>query len=284
MGLKKIGKYEIVRLIGKGSVGEVYKAFDPIIDRFVALKVIAGETVSQREFLDRFKKEVQAQGRVMHPNVAVIFDVNFVNGDYVIVMEYVDGRSLRDVMRIERIFTLRDFYRVASQACRGLHFAHSQGVIHRDIKPENIYLTSERQVKILDFSIAKLESAATTAGMGFLLGSAFYMAPEQIMGQAVTPATDQFSLAVVCFEMLTGKCPFAATTVADSILNITRMAPPAVTSLNPMVDSRLNAIIMRAMEKDPGRRFPSMLDLRRELRDYFTTVDPSLTEREFTEA
>jgi len=281
MKINKIGKYEIVRLIGQGTMGTVYQAFDPIIDRFVALKVISGKNVSHPEYLERFKKEVQAQGRVLHPNVAVIFDVNFHKGDYIIIMEYIDGRSLREETGPEKIFTLNNFYRIVYQICSGLSCAHRHRVIHRDIKPENIYLNEKDRVKILDFSIAKLQSSPTTTGTGFLLGSAYYMAPEQVMGIMVVPATDQFALGVVCFEMLTGRRPFQADTIADSILNTTKAKVPNIHELNPMVDEQLNSIIHRTLQKDPARRFPSIVHFRRALQNYFAAVDPTLAENDW---
>jgi len=283
MPVQKIGKYDIIRLIGKGSMGTVYEAHDPIIDRSVALKIISGKSVEHPEYLQRFKKEVQAQGRVLHPNVAVIFDVNYHAGDYIIVMEFVRGRSLRQEMDRERIFTLRNFYRIVRQICGGLACAHRQGVIHRDIKPENIYLTDQDQVKILDFSIAKLQSSTTVTGMNFLLGSAFYMSPEQIMGVEVGPETDQFSLGVLCFEMLCGQRPFAADNVADSILNTTRLPAPALSDLNPMVDPRLNEIIQRALHKDPWHRYPSIAHLWKSLHLHFAELEPTLVEADLLE-
>ncbi|MBN2430475.1 MAG: serine/threonine protein kinase [Acidobacteria bacterium] len=283
MPVQKIGKYEIIRMIGKGSMGTVYEAHDPIIDRFVALKIISGKNIEHSEYLQRFKKEVQAQGRVLHPNVAVIFDVNYHAGDYIIVMEFVRGRSLRREMEQERIFTLRNFYRIVRQICSGLACAHRQGVIHRDIKPENIYLTDQDQVKILDFSIAKLQSSTTATDMNFLLGSAFYMSPEQIMGAAVGPETDQFSLGVLCFEMLSGQRPFAADNVADSILNTTRLQAPALFDLNPMVDPRLNEIIQRTLHKDPWQRYPSIAHFRKSLHLHFAELEPSLVEADLLE-
>jgi len=276
MQFEKIGKYEIVRLLGEGSTGTVYKAFDPIIDRFVALKVIPGEKISQPEYLQRFKKEVRAQGRVMHPNVAVIFDVDFQDGDYVIVMEYVEGRSLRQVMKEEHKIALGRFCRIIFQICDGLDCAHRNGVIHRDIKPEHIFINSEGQVKILDFSIAKLESSATITGVNFLLGTAFYMAPEQILGLAVTPASDQFSLGIVAYEMLTGIKPFAAATLADSILNITRKEPAPISEANPLVDPLLESIVLKTMAKEPPNRYPSVMHFKKALKTHFIGVDTGL--------
>lgn len=280
---EKIGKYEIVRLIGEGTTGKVFKAFDPIIDRFVALKVIAGEKINQPEYLNRFKKEVRTQGRVLHPNVAVIFDVNFANGDYIIVMEYIQGRTLRELLKTEKILQLNTFYGITRQICRGLACAHKQGVVHRDIKPENINISEDGKVKILDFSIAKLQNSASITGMNFLLGSAYYMAPEQIMGLPISPAADQFALGVMCYEMLAGRRPFDGQSVADSILKTTRNDPSPIQTSNPMVDPALEAIVLRTLSKEPGGRFPSVVHFHKALRDYFNQIDPSLIEAEFYE-
>ena len=276
MAIQKFGKYEIIRPIGQGTAGTVYQAFDPIIDRCVALKIISGEHIEHPEFHQRFKKEVQAQGRVLHPNVAVIFDVNILNGKYVIVMEYVDGQSLREVIDETGVFPLRLFFKVVSQICSGLWCAHCQGVVHRDIKPDNIFLCEKGAIKILDFSIAKIQSSTTKTGMNFLLGSAHYMSPEQILGEKVTPASDQFALGVLCVELLTGRRPFEAENIAESILNTTRQTAPAIHKLNPMVDSELNEIIQRSLMKDASERFPTVAHMRKTLTEYFVKLDPSI--------
>jgi serine/threonine-protein kinase len=189
-------------------------------------------------------------------------------------MEYVEGRSLREVMHEEKIFTLQSFYGIIGQVCLGLASAHRQGVVHRDIKPENLRLTPEGRVKILDFSIAKIQSSApTSAHMNFLLGSAYYMAPEQIMGLAVTPATDQFSVGVISYEMLTCRRPFEAGSLADSILNTTRITPSSISEKNPMVDPELDAIIIRTLQKDPQHRHPSIGHYLKALQRYFRQID-----------
>ncbi|MBP7866490.1 MAG: serine/threonine protein kinase [Acidobacteria bacterium] len=273
---EKIGKYAVLEILGQGSSGEVYKAFDPVIERFVALKIIRTEILEQPGMLQRFKKEVQAQGKVIHPNVAAIFDVSYFNERYVIIMEYIHGKRLREVMEIERFVPLRRFYRFSKQICKGLACAHRQGIVHRDIKPENIMITPDDQVKIMDFSVAKLASSPTLPGSNFLLGSAHYMSPEQVMGIPISHQADQFAVGIVCFEMLAGKKPFTGDTIADTILNITKKDPPAIHDINPMVDEGLDRIIRKALAKDASARYPSISHLRRAIREHLSAMEPNL--------
>ncbi len=277
--MKSLGKYEIVKLIGKGSVGEVYKAFDPIIDRFVAIKVLFPEMIENKEYFSRFKKEIRAQGKLIHPNIAVIFDVGFIDGKYAIIMEYIDGISLRQYMRRHKIVTLRNFFAITSQICDGLQFAHSQGVIHRDIKPENIFISVDGVVKIIDFSIAKLHSSNVTAtDMNMLLGTAPYMSPEQINGGDITPAVDQFSLGIVCYEMITGTRPFDGITVAETAINIVSKKASSIVHFNPMVDEELNGIIQKLLAKKPEDRYEDLVEFRKVLKEYFRKLSPEIVE------
>ena len=272
-----IGKYNVLELIGQGSDGDVYKAFDTVIERHVALKVVRPDMLNRPGMMHRFKKEVQAQGRVLHPNVVAIFDVTVYNDCHVIVMEYVNGRQLREIMDYERLVPLRRFYRFAGQICRGIAFANRQGIVHRDIKPENILITEDDHVKILDFSVAKLDTAPTSVSSGsFLLGSLHYMSPEQALGLPVSSASDQFSVAVLCYEMLAGRLPFTADTVADGILAITKQNPKPITEFNPMVDEGLNRVILKALSKEPGVRFATLSRFRSQLRDHLASLEPSL--------
>ncbi len=277
--MKNLGKYEIVKLIGKGSVGEVYKAFDPVIDRFVAIKVIYPEKIENKEHFSRFKKEIRAQGKLIHPNIAVIFDVGFLDGKYAIIMEYIDGISLRQYMRKHKIVTLKNFFAITSQICDALHFAHSQGIIHRDVKPENIFINSQGVVKIIDFSIAKLQvSGVTKTDMNMLLGTASYMSPEQVNGVEVTPKADQFSLGIVCYEMITGVRPFDGITVAETAINIVSNKASSILNFNPMVDEELNDIIQKLLAKRPEDRYGDILEFKKTLKSYFYKLSPEIVE------
>ncbi len=277
--MKNLGKYEIVKLIGKGSVGEVYKAFDPVIDRFVAIKVIFPDKIEDKEHFSRFKKEIRAQGKLIHPNIAVIFDVGFLEGKYAIIMEYIDGISLRQYMRKNKIVTLKNFFAITSQICDALHFAHTQGIIHRDVKPENIFINTQGIVKIIDFSIAKLQTyGITTTDANMLLGTASYMSPEQVNGGHVTSRVDQFSLGVVCYEMITGTRPFDGITVAETAINIVSHKASSIENYNPMVDDELNGIIQKLLEKNPDDRYEDLAEFKKVLKSYFYKLSPEIVE------
>ncbi|MEP7346467.1 MAG: serine/threonine-protein kinase, partial [Gemmatimonadaceae bacterium] len=204
-----IGKYQIMDLVGEGAMGSVYRALDPVLNRTVAVKVMSESIARDSELRDRFMREAQAAGSLQHPNVVTIFDFGEFEGHLYIAMEFVVGVDLEELLAKGPQLTLDQKLGIAIDVLLGLAYAHKHGVVHRDIKPANIRLTEDGRAKIMDFGVAHLDSAKMTR-TGVMLGTPNYMAPEQVVGQPVGPATDIFSLGAVLYEMLTGKKAFGA--------------------------------------------------------------------------
>src|SRR5208282_230783 len=210
---RKIGKYEIRREIGRGAMGIVYEAFDPAIERTVALKTILGNQVKDaeaQEMFARFQREAKAAGRLNHPNIVSIYDFGEDNGTSFIAMEFVKGRELKDYFEKNERFPMADIVRIMGQLLDALEYSHNNGVVHRDIKPANIIILPDGQVKVTDFGIARIESSQFTQA-GTVLGTPAYMSPEQFMGQTVDRRSDIFSAGVVLYQFLTGERPFSGT-------------------------------------------------------------------------
>src|SRR6185295_19721799 len=206
---EQIGKYHVLGRIGRGGMGMVYKAHDPILDRPVALKVISPEIEVTDELRARFFREAQACARLSHPNIVTIYDMGEHDGRLFIVMELLDGDELRGLIAQRKALPLEDKVSVMAQICGGLHYAHQKGIVHRDVKPGNIFLLRNGQVKILDFGIAQI--ATIDGGLtrtGLIMGTLRYIAPEQVRGRA-NARSDMYSVGAVCYELLSLRPPFA---------------------------------------------------------------------------
>ena len=265
------GRYEIVAELGRGAVGVVYQARDPQIDRMVALKTIllpGLDPKEEEEYRQRFLVEAQAAGRLQHPGIVTIFDVGEdpEKHDPYIVLEYVTGQSLNQLLVREKKLPLRTALQLAEEIADALDYAHTQGVVHRDIKPANILITEEGHAKIADFGIAKLNLAQFTLP-GRVLGTPAYMAPEQLSGEPADGRSDLFSLGVLLYAMVTGHSAFhgnSATTVCFKVVN---REPVPASAFDLGLPPELDAVISRAMEKDPAQRYQSGADLARDLRE-----------------
>jgi serine/threonine protein kinase len=259
LNTKRFGRYEILGELGRGAMGVVYKARDPQIDRMVAVKTIAlrgQDEEAEKEFRMRFQNEAQAAGRLHHPGIVAVFDVgeDTETRDPFIVLEYVSGEALNRILARERKLPLDRALQLTQELAEALDYAHAQGVTHRDIKPGNILVTEDGHPKIADFGIAKLNLANLTIP-GKLLGTPAYMAPEQLSGTAADGRSDLFSLGVILYAMVTGHSPFqgdSATTVCFKVAN-REPVPPGALDLN--LPRALDAVIARAMAKDPKRRY-----------------------------
>jgi serine/threonine protein kinase len=249
---KSLGKYQILGPIGKGGMGEVFKAYQPDLNRHVAIKtLLAGEHASE-DFLQRFQREARLAAKLVHPNIVQIHDFGAEGRLHYIVMEYVEGRSLKDVMA-EKTLEPETSLRIAHSVARALKFAHDQKIIHRDIKPANILIDRQGRVRILDFGLAKsLSDGKALSGSGALIGTPYYMSPEQAFAapEEVDARTDLYSLGAVLYEMLTGRPPFEGGTVLAILRKIEEEDPPPA-GLSPAVDE----LVRRALAKDPERRF-----------------------------
>ncbi len=270
--LVSLGKYEIRGTLGRGAMGTVYEGWDPAIARKVAIKTVripdASDAEAQEE-LARFRREAQAAGRLNHPNIVGVFDYGETAELAYIVMEFVDGRTLKSVLDKQERFALPDTVRVMQDVLGGLRYSHEHGVVHRDIKPANLILASDGRAKIADFGIARIESSSMTQA-GTVLGTPAYMSPEQFMGQVVTARSDLYSAGVVLYQMLTGERPFegSLTSIMHKVLH-TR--PPKPSDLAVTVPPGMDAVVERAMARRPEDRFASAAEFAHALTDAAAT-------------
>ncbi len=266
----RFGPYEVSSLLGAGGMGEVYRAFDPRLRRYVALKVLSGNFSSDPEHLDRFQTEAQATSQLNHPNIVAVYDVGQENGVPYLVSELLEGEPLRARLSREHL-PLRRAVDIAVQVARGLAAAHERGIVHRDLKPENIFLTREGHAKILDFGLAKLvrTEAATADGVtrslstqaGMLLGTVGYLSPEQARGSRCDHRCDVFAFGAVLYEMVTGRRAFEGPSAADTIAKILTDDPQSPAELEPRIPPALDRLILHALEKEPDDRFQTMRDV-----------------------
>lgn len=263
--VRRIGRYVIEKEIARGPMGQVFKAWDPKLDRTVVIKQVAFDfgvnSVEYTALKDRLYREAHAAGKLNHPNIVVIYDVDEENGFCFIVMEYLEGEDLRVRLEREGKLELNSVIRIASQVCSALDYAHHNDIVHRDIKPSNIIITKQDRVKVADFGIAKLPKLGTLTLTGNVLGTPFYMSPEQIEGRYVDGRSDVFSLGVVLYEMLTGVRPFDSDTVPSLVYKIVHQIPKPPSMVDENVPSSVDKIIERALAKDPGKRFASVVSL-----------------------
>jgi serine/threonine-protein kinase len=261
---EKIGKYEILARIGRGGMGTIFKARDPVLDRVVALKVISSEIELTDELRARFFREAQACARLNHPNIVTVYDMGEDDALF-IVMEFLEGEELRRLITQRRELAIEDKLSVMIQVCGGLHYAHQNGVVHRDIKPSNIMLLHSGQAKILDFGIAQV--ANTEAGLtrtGLIMGTLRYISPEQVRGRA-DHRSDMFSAGAVFYELLALRPPFIGEDPMQILEQLRADDPPALVELDPTIPPDLAAIVERAMRKDPAERFGDLQEMRGEL-------------------
>jgi serine/threonine-protein kinase len=264
-------RYEVLGTVGKGGMGVVYRARDRQLDEVVALKVVRSEVLKEDPtLLDRFKQEIKLARRITHRNVLRTHDFGETAGTPYISMEYLEGVTLKDLLRSKGALPLGVGLRIAKQVCQGLEAAHQQGVVHRDIKPQNILILPESgDLKIMDFGIARVSemeagaSGLTTAGT--VMGTPDYIPPEQAQGNPADFRSDIYSLGVVLYEIFTGRIPFSGDTVMAVVLGHIQKPPPPPRSLNARLPAELEAIILRCLEKQPARRYQRVGDILKDL-------------------
>jgi serine/threonine-protein kinase len=268
----KAGRYEIVGELGRGAMGVVYKAMDPVIGRTVAVKTIRlseeGTGLSRPELLTRFQTEARAAGLLTHPNIVVVFDAGEEDGLYYITMELVEGKSLQALLDGGHAFPLPRTLRIMEQTCSALQFAHERNVVHRDIKPANLMLTADDTVKVTDFGTAKILQFGTVQQTAHVMGTPSYMSPEQVKGRAVDGRSDIFSLGVMLYEMVTGEKPFPGQSITTVIYKIVNEEPVPPRQINPSIHPGISAIVMKALVKDPDQRYQNCREMLEDLRNY----------------
>jgi serine/threonine protein kinase len=250
------GRYQIFDELGKGSMGIVYRAHDPQIDRLVALKVLRQDKVTSEDFVQRFLQESKAIGRLSHPNIVTVYDAGQDHSTIFIAMELLKGKPLSEFSD-NREMRLQEIVNIGVQVAEALDYAHGQGIVHRDIKPPNIILTSEGQVKITDFGIAHIEDphAPQQTQAGDILGTPFYMSPEQVSGQPVDGRSDLFSLGVILYELYTGNKPFTGSNISAIFNAIMQDIPAKPAEMDSPVSPMLSSIIMTSLNKAPEKRY-----------------------------
>jgi eukaryotic-like serine/threonine-protein kinase len=266
--ISHLGRYEIISELGQGAMGIVYKARDPLIDRVVAIKTInLNQALDEREeYEGRFYQEARAAGRLSHHNIVTIYDVGKSGDVAYIAMEFLLGRELRDILNEKPLLPLAQVLDIVGQVAQGLAYAHEHGIIHRDVKPSNIMIVQDGHVKITDFGIARMASAAVRTQTGMVLGSPKYMSPEQVMGKLTDQRSDIFSLGIMLYEMLTGRAPFAGENVNAIMYQTLNAVPPQPSSLNSAVPEMLNFIVAKALAKKLDDRYQSARELADDIR------------------
>lgn len=267
--ISHLGRYEIIGELGRGAMGIVYKAKDPLIDRFVALKSInlhGLDKKQRKEFEARFYQEAKAAGRLNHTNIVTIHDLGESGDVAYIAMELMEGRELHNVIGDKRRLPINETLNITIQVADALAYAHQYGIVHRDIKPSNIMVLSNGHVKIADFGIAQMDAALSLTQAGVIMGSPLYMSPEQFSGASITSQSDIFSLGIVLYELLTGQLPFFGANVNSLMYQIVNEAPPKASSLNPDIPDMLDDIVSKCLEKKPKDRYQNAKKLADDLR------------------
>jgi hypothetical protein len=266
---KRVGKYEIAEQIGAGGFGVVYKAWDPFIQRWVALKTCSA---SDAEATQRFFREAQLAGALQHPNITLIYDFGIEGKTPYFVQEFLSGTDLDDMLA-NRTVSLDGMLAILLQVCSGLDYAHSRGIVHRDIKPANVRVLEDGTIKIMDFGIAKsIEAESRLTQTGVALGTAGYLAPEQLSGKPLDPRTDLFSLGVMAYEMITGIRPFAGPNLSNVIYQILNQDPVPPRQRNPACPERLEQALLKALAKNPDDRYRGVREFATELKEVLASL------------
>ena len=260
-------RYEIIEKIGNGGMATVYKATDKVLKRYVAVKILRDEFTTDEEFIKRFEVEAQSAARLTHPNIVSIYDVGVEENLYYIVMELIQGKTLKEIIVEERgPLPWKWSVNVAIQIASALEMAHRNNIVHRDIKPHNIIITEDGIAKVTDFGIAKAVSNSTITAFGTTIGSVHYFSPEHARGGYTDAKSDIYSLGVVMYEMVTGKVPFDADTPVSVALKHMQEEPEEPIEVNPNIPTAVNKIIMKALQKDSTLRYQTATDMLRDLR------------------
>jgi serine/threonine-protein kinase len=262
-------RYRLERRLGVGGMATVQLAFDTRLERYVAVKLLAEHLAEDSNFVSRFRREALAVARLVHPNIVQVFDFGFEasSGRNFIVMEYVDGQSCAEILRDRGPLTPRDAVDILAQACRGLDYAHRNGVVHRDVKPGNLLRNTDGVVKLADFGIAKAAEQSDITKVGSVLGTAAYLSPEQTRGEPAEPGSDLYALGVVAYQLLAARLPYEAASLTDLARLQEAGPPPALDEINRDVPPALAEVVARSLARDRAYRFADAAEMEDALRD-----------------
>jgi serine/threonine-protein kinase len=294
------GRYELADRLGSGGMSSVYKATDRVLERTVAVKILAEHLSDDDKFVARFRREALAVAKLIHPNIVQVYDTGVDEGRHYIVMEYVEGRSGAQLLQTRGRLGPEISVEIGTQACAGLDYAHRQEIIHRDVKPGNLMViggpagrrnsggheppTGEMTVKLTDFGIARAAEQTRLTQVGSVVGTAAYLAPEQARGEEATPASDVYALGVVIYQLLTGRLPWEGTTLAELALRRESERPLPPSSYDPGVPETLSTAVLRSLDADPAGRYSTARQLAEALDAGGAGLEPPPTNGAATQA
>ena len=256
----EIGKYKVLREVGKGGMGIVYKALEPVGKRTLAIKVLP-PTMVDRSTVERFSREARAMARLKHPNIVEVYEVDMTKGNHYFSMEFIEGETLKAILRRKGALSVDESLYIIRQVAGALAYIHKEGMIHRDIKPGNIMITTGGQVKVMDLGLVQIAGVTRITAEGSTIGTAEYMSPEQISDDAIDSRSDIYSLGVTMYEMLTGKSPFRAETIQATAMKHKYEVPPSVRVAHPEIPLELERITNKAIAKDVAQRYQRIEEL-----------------------
>ncbi|AEB76175.1 Stk1 family PASTA domain-containing Ser/Thr kinase [Clostridium botulinum] len=279
-------RYELLQKIGEGGMAEVYKAKCHLLNRYVAVKILKNQYSDNMEFVNKFKQEASSAASLSHNNIVGIYDIGSENNINYIVMEYIDGKTLKQIINENQVLKYDKAIEIASQIAKALECAHNNNIIHRDVKPHNILVTKDGTLKVTDFGIAKATSSVTITNSDKIIGSAHYISPEQAKGRFVDCKTDIYSLGIILYEMVTGKVPYdGESPVAVALKHVQEDVTPPI-KVNPNIPESLNKLILKAVEKEPYKRYQSahdiLMDLQKVQQNPNTNIAANVEENEYT--
>ena len=260
-GQKINDRYQVIRSIGEGGMANVYLAYDTILDRNVAVKVLRGDLATDEKFVRRFQREAMSASALSHPNIVEMYDVGEDDGNYFIVMEYIDGKTLKNLIKKRGALTVAEVVDIMLQLTSAISCAHDSYIIHRDIKPQNVMILDDGRVKITDFGIAIASNASELTQTNSVMGAVHYLPPEQANGAGATAKSDIYSLGILMFELLTGKLPFKGENAVEIALKQMKEQIPSVCAMNPEIPQSIENVILKACAKNPKNRYANVKDM-----------------------
>jgi tRNA A-37 threonylcarbamoyl transferase component Bud32/tetratricopeptide (TPR) repeat protein len=275
MSLKTVGRYRVVEVIGHGAMGEVHKAFDPVLKRNVAIKMLTAQHGLDEDMRRRFEREAQSAAQLNHPNIITVYELGEENGNTFIAMELLAGLDLKEMIGTPVLRDLGERLRIMDQVLAGVAFAHDRGVVHRDLKPANIRVLPNGQIKVVDFGLARMSTGAQVTQAGMILGTPHYMSPEQVQGDRADAAADVFALGAVFYEVLTGKRAFFGDNLHTILGKVLTQDPEPLLALSPEVPAAVEAVVTRALSKDRRDRYANAGEMRAALHAAVPSLAPA---------